>query len=373
MGGGYPPPYLFSISFMLINTLKTITLGTTILASTFVTTNNVTYDLTNKVRTTENTDVYREEKPTNYGHLYTWQFVNIEKTTETESADFYRLSCYTIYKIDNQNNLPMQLESQFIWANGTNQNTTFYTYITQLTSQGITQTKADEYINYTTDQLIANLSTIKTNLDYGISTNTTNYSRPLYYKAQVNQLYQTKIEDINKTTNDPTNERVIYILAKVTTLAQYNKLMTQEPLNKDLFKQTRLTQLNVISTVTIADGSYEVIDIGGLMLQILSMPWSFISTAFNVTLFPGTPYTINVANLAKGIIGICAVLFIVSLFTKGFSAIGSYIDTSRTSKLQKEQIKGMKVNNARNQIKLDQESKKSYNITENGKPFKPKD
>ncbi|MDY4823481.1 MAG: hypothetical protein SO148_06815, partial [Candidatus Onthovivens sp.] len=63
--------------------------------------------------------------------------------------------------------------------------------------------------------------------------------------------------------------------------------------------------------------NYEVIPLGELMLTILSMPFNFLSTAFNITLFPNTPYAINIGNLAKGIIAICAILFIVGLVMKG--------------------------------------------------------
>ena len=48
----------------------------------------------------------------------------------------------------------------------------------------------------------------------------------------------------------------------------------------------------------------EVVDIPGLMFTVLTMPFSFISTAFNLTLFPGTPYQINISELFLGIIGL---------------------------------------------------------------------
>lgn len=43
--------------------------------------------------------------------------------------------------------------------------------------------------------------------------------------------------------------------------------------------------------------TYEIVDIPGLMFTVLSMPFSFISTAFNLTIFPNTPYQLNFANL----------------------------------------------------------------------------
>lgn len=48
---------------------------------------------------------------------------------------------------------------------------------------------------------------------------------------------------------------------------------------------------------TTIEGTYEVIDIPGLMFTILGMPLQWISTAFNLTIFPGTPYAINIGHL----------------------------------------------------------------------------
>lgn len=49
-------------------------------------------------------------------------------------------------------------------------------------------------------------------------------------------------------------------------------------------------------------GTYEVIDIAGLMFQILGMPFAWISMAFNFTLFPNTPYAVNISHLLLGLI-----------------------------------------------------------------------
>ena len=60
----------------------------------------------------------------------------------------------------------------------------------------------------------------------------------------------------------------------------------------------------------------EVVDIPGMMWQILSMPFTFISTAFNLTLFPGTPYQVNISNLLLTIIGVLVFVFIFKLILK---------------------------------------------------------
>lgn len=61
---------------------------------------------------------------------------------------------------------------------------------------------------------------------------------------------------------------------------------------------------------------YEVIDIPGLMFHVLTMPFTFISMAFNLTLFPYTPYQINISNLFLTIIGLLVFIFIIKQFIK---------------------------------------------------------
>lgn len=203
---------------------------------------------------------------------------------------------------------------------------------------------------------------------------TNTYTAPNRHATQLGQPMQTYAEMQSYTPSQnnvtlQTNDE-IYLIEYLTFDWKNDTELT--------VKQNALTFApNTVENNFVWDftpsGNYEVIDIGGVMLQILAMPWSFISTAFNVTLFPATPYEINVANLAKGILGICAIMFIISLFTKGFSAIGSYVDSGTDRRLQRERLKGQKLTNNQNRIKLDQAEKQSYNIKENGKPYKPKD
>ena len=57
--------------------------------------------------------------------------------------------------------------------------------------------------------------------------------------------------------------------------------------------------------------NYEVIDLPGLMWVILTLPFSFISTAFNLTLFPGTPYQVNISQLFLVVIGLLIFIWII--------------------------------------------------------------
>lgn len=63
--------------------------------------------------------------------------------------------------------------------------------------------------------------------------------------------------------------------------------------------------------------TYEVVDFPGLLYTLVTLPFSFISTAFNITLFGGTPYALNIGSLILGILGI-AILFILLKLIMGY-------------------------------------------------------
>lgn len=85
--------------------------------------------------------------------------------------------------------------------------------------------------------------------------------------------------------------------------------------------------------------SGEVIDIGGLMWDIIGMPFTFINQAFNVTLFPGTIYQLNIGTLVKGLIAILTLLFIIKVFTNGLNVIGNYTGNVEKASQNKEDRK----------------------------------
>ena len=60
----------------------------------------------------------------------------------------------------------------------------------------------------------------------------------------------------------------------------------------------------------------EIIDIPGLMFTILTLPFSFISQGFNLTIFPNTPYQINFSNLFLTIISVFMILWIIKRILK---------------------------------------------------------
>ena len=77
-----------------------------------------------------------------------------------------------------------------------------------------------------------------------------------------------------------------------------------------------IDDLEPIITPSTPGITYEVIDIPGLMMYILGMPFSFISTAFNLTLFQGTQYQINISSIFMTIVFALLLIFIIRKLTR---------------------------------------------------------
>lgn len=107
----------------------------------------------------------------------------------------------------------------------------------------------------------------------------------------------------------------------------------------------------------IENGNF--LPIQGLMLQILTMPFTFITQAFNVTLWPGTPYAFNFSNFILGLIAIATILFIIKMFTSGFSIIGNY--TQNQIKTQNIKADRRNAKQAEKATKASQKAVKSQN------------
>lgn len=114
-------------------------------------------------------------------------------------------------------------------------------------------------------------------------------------------------------TAETTNYYFIYIFC--LTLANGGGDMTLP--DAQVFQPSASGGIGVIeSTAVVPTGNIEVIDLPGLMFEILSMPFTFISTAFNLTLFPNTPYQLNIANLFLAILAVILFGWIISTLIK---------------------------------------------------------
>lgn len=122
---------------------------------------------------------------------------------------------------------------------------------------------------------------------------------------------QTDSIEINLIPNDKT-----YIVIEYIPLVEINETYSQKtlPIHRD--SQFDITNWIITGTNVIPTEAYEVVDIPGLMWDILAMPFAFVSQAFNLTLFPGTPYQVNISNLFLAIIAIFVFVWLITLFFK---------------------------------------------------------
>lgn len=102
----------------------------------------------------------------------------------------------------------------------------------------------------------------------------------------------------------------------------------------------------------IEDGNFT--SLAELMLSILTMPFTFMTKAFDLTLWEGTPWAFNIKNFIFTVIAIMAFLFIIKLFTSGFSVLGNFTNNRNNNKLTKSQTE---LNKAKTE-KIKNESKK---------------
>lgn len=139
------------------------------------------------------------------------------------------------------------------------------------------------------------------------------------------------------------------------TLSDVQDIMELEKYELVYLPIYKATIMIAIKQIVNVSTEQEVIDIPGLMLQIISMPFTFISTAFNVTLFPGTQYQVNVGNFILGLIAILTILFIIKIFTGGLDVVGNINSSARNTTARWKSKSQEKLNK---QTKLTKESSK---------------
>ena len=85
---------------------------------------------------------------------------------------------------------------------------------------------------------------------------------------------------------------------------------------EDNFFTLQMKQTKISYTYTFTPSTEGVIDLPGLLWNILAMPFGFISTAFNLTMFPGTMYQINIGHLLLVLVNALIIIFVIRRFTR---------------------------------------------------------
>ncbi len=84
-------------------------------------------------------------------------------------------------------------------------------------------------------------------------------------------------------------------------IIDYDDELVNTPIPMDLTYYPSKMEANIVYRHPEAQAT-EVVDIPGLLFQILGMPFAWISTAFNFTIFPNTPYAVNISHIFMAII-----------------------------------------------------------------------
>ena len=87
--------------------------------------------------------------------------------------------------------------------------------------------------------------------------------------------------------------------------------------NNSSYDTLSVSTINIVTNGTeLIPPTQEIIDIPTLIFTILTLPFTFISNAFNLTIFEGTPYELNFANLFLLIIGGLTLIFLIRYIVK---------------------------------------------------------
>lgn len=121
--------------------------------------------------------------------------------------------------------------------------------------------------------------------------------------------------DINATRSNITDSTYsVYILAT----ASYSMIGSAAGEMKGWQPNTATSTFTMDKSLSI---TYQVIDLPNMFYTVLTAPFTFISIGFNVTLFSGTPYALNISSLLLGIIGIGSIFFVIKVIIAGIKKV----------------------------------------------------
>lgn len=117
------------------------------------------------------------------------------------------------------------------------------------------------------------------------------------------------IDDIgNSYRAELMTQNYAYIVEKL--IVDYDDELVNTPIPMDLTYYPSKMEANIVYRHPEAQAT-EVVDIPGLLFQILGMPFAWISTAFNFTIFPNTPYAVNISHIFMAVIVGGIAIFII--------------------------------------------------------------
>lgn len=125
----------------------------------------------------------------------------------------------------------------------------------------------------------------------------------------------------NTTINSSVNiykDKNAYYIALIQPIVQNPTVAIPNIVNGGIAFSTFTTNINIQTEYApTIEVTQEIVDLPNMLWEILTMPFAFMSTAFNITLFEGTAYAINISNLFLTIFAILVFIFIMGLIIKG--------------------------------------------------------
>ena len=229
------------------------------------------------------------------GKGYQRTYVNITTNTIQQEIVYIFKINYEMTQIMTFNQLKFHLLGQ------TN-NTTYEAYYQDYYLYEKTQTAAtiENFLN--TD----NLSIIDMNAIYNISMTSLNvidYVDTVSYNTNItlpNEYKYIKFKLVMDFEGLPTADNVVISQLVASTQQVYRTVSSTFTWNVE----------------TSPTDTYEVIDLPGLFFTILGMPFAWLSTAFNVTFFPGTPYAVNVSHILLVLVASLILIVIIKKVLK---------------------------------------------------------
>lgn len=162
-------------------------------------------------------------------------------------------------------------------------------------------------------------TTIGTNTTQFIFETPTTFYSTYYYdipKQNINYKLENSIlnnfNDVQtKYVNEPVeNDTIPFIVSSANhrTLTRYTIQDNEQASTTDINNIMSTDILVTYNKNTEINVNYDALDLPSLLWEILAMPFAFISQAFDLTLFPGTPYQINISNTILVFIGLLILL-----------------------------------------------------------------
>ncbi|MFA5453438.1 MAG: hypothetical protein WC248_07685, partial [Candidatus Methanomethylophilaceae archaeon] len=238
-------------------------------------------------------------------------YINIKETTYTQTIQLTN-SYDSIYQIQNYYDYnTIRYETSAI-------------IITEITTySGITNNTIDYEISLLNNNYIGvypeidiDLIQYKTNNDLSEYINQTNYAilnnQLAIFTDITNNFSYTQTKNFNDATLDQSYNVITniqlnniwktYMITYIKWIDDTSEYLTINGyhIDNDLFT---MDTGEIFGSIYVG-GGYEYVDIPNLMFTILTLPFSFISQAFNLTLFPNTPYSINIGNLFLSVVAI---------------------------------------------------------------------